>query len=90
MDVFECAREREGPALDFAANSLQTGAHRIRLLVRDDAAFGQHGDVRLRAGNVLQGELAIEVDGGVDLLHDRMGCALEAATPHLVAHLKHS
>src|SRR5262245_45889426 len=40
----------------------------------------------LARGNILPVEVPIEVDGGVDLLHDGVGVFAEAPTPHLVAH----
>ena len=52
----------------------------------DDALAGEHGDMGLGADDVLGGELAVEVDRGVDLLH-RLGRAPgEPAAPHRVAH----
>src|SRR5262245_19762977 len=36
--------------------------------------------------NVLPVEMPVEIDGGVDLLHDGVGVFAEASTPHLVAH----
>ncbi len=39
-----------------------------------------------RAGDVLGRQRLVEADRRVDLFHDRVGCAVEAATPHLVAH----
>ncbi len=50
--------------------------------------FGEHGDMGQRAGDVLGGELAVEVDGGVDLLHDLGRAGGEPAAPHLVAHAR--
>ena len=40
----------------------------------------------VRAGDVLGGELAVEVDGGVDLLHDLGRAGGETPAPHGVAH----
>src|SRR4249920_1735378 len=36
--------------------------------------------------DVLPVEVPVEIDGGVDLLHDGVGVFAEAPTPHLVAH----
>src|SRR5262249_17643105 len=36
--------------------------------------------------NVLPVEVPVEIDGGVDLLHDGVGVFAEAPAPHLVAH----
>ena len=38
----------------------------------------------LRAGDVLAVQALVEVDGGVDLLHDGVGARGEAAAPHLL------
>ena len=40
----------------------------------------------LARGNVLPVEVAVEIDRGVDLLHDRIGPGPEASAPHFVAH----
>ena len=52
----------------------------------DDALCASIATWALRAGDVLGGELAVEVDGGVDLLHDLGRAGGEPAAPHLVAH----
>ena len=40
-----------------------------------------------RTGNILGGKPLIEIDRGVDLLHDRIGTGGKTPAPHLVAHL---
>ena len=86
MDVFERARERECPRLDFAFDLGETLGDRLGVGGFDDALAGEHGEMGLGAGDVLGGELAVEVDRGVDLLH-RLGRAPgEPAAPHRVAH----
>src|SRR5262245_31750314 len=40
----------------------------------------------LAGRDVLPVEVPVEIDGGVDLLHDGVGVFAEAPTPHLVAH----
>ena len=52
---------------------------------RDDALLRQHGGVGLAGGDILPVEVPVEVDRGVDLLHDGGGAGREAPTPHLVA-----
>jgi hypothetical protein len=42
--------------------------------------------MRLGGGDVLGIHMAIDVDGDVDFLHDRIGAFGEPAAPHLVAH----
>src|SRR5262249_43633056 len=53
---------------------------------RDDALFGEHRSVGLARGNILAKEVPVEIDGGVNVLHDRIGAGAEASAPHLVAH----
>src|SRR5260221_1847557 len=40
----------------------------------------------LAGGNVLAEEVPIEINGGIDVLHDRVGAGAETPAPHLVAH----
>ena len=40
----------------------------------------------LAGGNVLAEEVSIEIDGGIDVLHDRVGAGAETPAPHLIAH----
>ncbi len=42
--------------------------------------------MRLGRGNVLAIEMPVEVDGGVNFLHDVIRARREPPTPHLVAH----
>src|SRR5262245_51792044 len=42
--------------------------------------------MRLGGGDVLGIHMAIDVDGDVDFLHDRVGALGEPPAPHLVAH----
>src|SRR5947209_13493345 len=56
------------------------------MVTRDDALLCKHGSVGLACRDVLAVKAAIEVDRGVDLLHDRAGTRREAPAPHFVAH----
>ena len=86
MDVFERARERKRSRLDFAFDLSETPGDRLGVGGFDDALAGEHGEMGLGAGDILGGELAVEIDRGVDLLH-RLGRAPgEPAAPHCVAH----
>src|SRR6476659_2007398 len=40
----------------------------------------------LGRGDVLAVEMPVDIDGGVDLLHDGAGARREPSAPHLVAH----
>ncbi len=86
MDVLERAREGEGSRLDFALDFVQTPGDGLGVGRLDDALPGEHGDVGEGAGDVLGGELPVEVDRGVDLLHDFGRAVGESAAPHRVAH----
>src|SRR5436853_4245051 len=56
------------------------------MVTRDDALLCKHGSVGLACRDVLAVKAAIEVDRGVDLLHDGAGTRREAPAPHFVAH----
>src|SRR5947209_240648 len=43
--------------------------------------------MRLARGDVLAEKVPVDVDGGIDLLHDSVGAAAEAPAPHFVAHV---
>ena len=86
MDVFERARVDERPCLDFALDLGETLGDGLRIGGVHNALARQHGEVGLRPGDVLRGELAVEVDRGVDLLHDFGRAQGEPAAPHRVAH----
>src|SRR5260370_8475465 len=42
--------------------------------------------MRLAGGDILKIKLHVEIDGSVDVLHDRIGARTEASAPHCVAH----
>src|SRR3974377_1563615 len=42
--------------------------------------------MRLAGGDVLPIKLAVEIDGSVDVLHDRIWARTETSAPHCVAH----
>ena len=86
VNVFERAREGKGSRLDFAFDLSQTGGNGVGVGRLNDALLGEHCNMRLRAGNVLGGEFAVEVDRGVNLFHDGGRAGGEAAAPHRVAH----
>ncbi len=86
MDVFERARERKRPRLDFAFDLSETPGDRFGVGGFDDALAGEHGEVGFGAGDVLGGELAVEFDRGVDLLHRFGRGSSEPAAPHRVDH----
>ncbi len=86
MDVFERARERERARLDFAFDLGETLGDSLGVGGFDDALAREHGEMGLGASDVLGGELAVEIDRGVDLLHRLGRTPGEPAAPHRVAH----
>jgi hypothetical protein len=56
------------------------------ILRRNDAGFGEHRRMGLACGDILPVEVSVEIDRGVDLLHEGIGFRTEASAPHFVAH----
>ena len=59
----------------------------FRIVGRNDALLAKHVGMGLGRGDVLAVEMPVEIDGGVDLLHDGAGARREPPTPHFVAHV---
>ena len=81
VDVFERLVEREAPGLDFgaiASRPLRIACSSSALMTPD---LRQHRGMRERAPDVLPPQLAVEADGGVDLLHHHRRAGGEAAAP---------
>ena len=73
VDVFERTREREAAGLDLGLDLLEPGAYGGHIILGEDAGLAQHGGMRERAPDVLPPQPLVEIDGGVDLLHDGVG-----------------
>ena len=58
----------------------------FRIVGRNDALLRQHVGMGLGCGYVLAVEMPVEIDGGVNLLHDRSRARRKSPTPHFVAH----
>ena len=58
----------------------------FRIFGRNNALLGQHFGMRLGRRDVLAVKMPVEVDGGVDLLHDVTRARREPPAPHFVAH----
>ena len=56
------------------------------VVCRNDALLGQHVGMGLGRHDVLAVKGLVEIDGGVDLLHDGAGTGGKPPAPHLVAH----
>jgi len=56
------------------------------IVAADDALPCQHRGMRFARSDVLAKKLSVDIDGCIYVLHDRVGCPGEAASPHFVAH----
>jgi thiol-disulfide isomerase/thioredoxin len=52
----------------------------------DDALLCEHRDMGLARSDVLAKKVSVDINGGIDVLHDCVGTPREAAPPHFVAH----
>jgi hypothetical protein len=86
VDVFQRARKFEATLGDFRRDKVESRDDLRGVLARNDALIGQHAGMRLGAGDVLGRQRLVEVDGGVDLLHDGVRRFSEPAAPHPVRH----
>jgi hypothetical protein len=84
VDVLERARELEPAGLDLVPDSPEALHDGLRVSPGDDILRRQHLGMRDRSPDVLGVEPAVEVDRGVDLLHDGGHAAGEAAAPEQV------
>jgi len=46
---------------------------RFRIVLADDALLGQHGRMGLARHDILAVEVPVEIDRGIDFLHDGIG-----------------
>ena len=81
VDVLQRARKRERSGGDFRRDRVQARDDLLRILGRNDALIGKHPRVRSAAGDVLGEERLVEVDRGVDLLHDGVRLVGKPAAP---------
>ena len=86
VDVFERARENEFAAVDLGLDLLQPLRNLRGVVAGDNPAFGEHGDMRERATNVLRAKTLVKIDRDVDGFQNRVGCALKAPAPYLARH----
>ena len=82
VDVFQRDLELELALVDLLADALQAVGDGGAVGVGQDALLHQHGRMRERAFDVFLVEALVDVDGGVNLLHDRSRAAGKAAAPH--------
>jgi hypothetical protein len=84
VDVLELGLEGEAAVGDLALDRAEPVEDRVAIGLRDDPARRQHLGMRLRAADILRRETPVDVDRGVDFLHDGRGACGEAPAPHLV------
>ena len=70
----------------FSGNKLEAGDDLFGLLLGQEPGCGQRAGVGLAAADVGQPQAPVEVDRRVELFHQRIECAAEAASPQLRAH----
>ena len=73
MDVLQLAGEGELAVLDLLQDHRQASGDPLLVGLGNDALSGEHFGMRDGALDVLPVELAVEIDRGVDRLHDRGG-----------------
>ena len=81
VHVLEVAPQLQPAAVRLGEDGLQPGKDGVGVRLRYDAAGGQHPGMRLRGTDVLADQAVVEVDGGVDLLHNGGWTAIEATAP---------
>src|SRR6185312_1739488 len=83
-DVLMLDAEGELAALDLALDALEALRDRRAVGPRDDATFCQHSRVRDRAGDVLGIKPLVDLERGVDRLHDVARRCGETSAPSQV------
>ncbi len=84
VDVFVFAAELEAPSVDLIADSIQALDDGLGLFVRENAHGAEHVGMGLACADVFGVEAPVDMEGGVDLLHDLGGLRLKAPAPHFV------
>ena len=84
VDVFEFGLENELALFDFPAHLLESAHDRGHVFGLQDFGVRQHLRMRGRARNVFGVEPPVDVDRGIDPLHDRVGGDAETTAPHRV------
>ena len=86
MYVFQRSREFEVSSLDLGQDFVETLGDLGGLFRRKDACSLKHGDMRFRGFDIVPPEPLVEIDGGINVLHNVGGARGEAAAPHCVGH----
>ena len=56
----------------------------VPIVFCDDAAFGQHANMRARTGDVFDGHTFVHVNAGIDRFHDLIGLCGKTTAPHFL------
>ena len=86
MYVFQIHREVEFPFLDLQQNVMEPPDNGLLVLLRDNAAFGQHLRMGNAARDVLTVHALVKADGGLEFIDHLVGAFLKAPAPHLLRH----
>ena len=79
VDVLVVGAELERALLQLRRHALEAAVDRLRVLVGQDAALGQHRRVGPGLGDVLARQPPVEADRGVEALEDRVGRIAKAS-----------
>ena len=82
MDVLARGINGERTAVQIVEDALQRVDDRVGVRGRQDVLRAEHGRVRHAARDVLTVHTAVEADGGIEIVRDRIGHAGRAARPH--------
>ena len=82
MDVLARGVERERAAVEIVEDALQRVDDGIGVRLGENVLRAEHRRVRHAARDVLAVHPAVEADGGVEIVRDRIGHAGRAARPH--------
>ena len=81
MDVLERGVEGKPARTDLGLHLVETGQDPLAVVRRNDAPGDQHPAVGARERDVLQREAAIDIDGGIDPLHQGIRCGRKPPAP---------
>ena len=81
VDVLVVGGKFHLPRLDVRQDALEPVDDGGGVLLRDDAAVGQHLGVGHGAGDVFPVQPLVEADGGIELVHQLVGVFLKASSP---------
>ena len=84
MNILELDLEGEASIGNLFLDLVEAERDRLAIGLTQDALAHQHGGMGPAAGDVLAPQPAVDVDGGVDPLHDLGRTAGETTPPHAI------